>query len=91
MTRVHSVLALGVPLLAASAGCAAPQSGDAVVEVQGKVVYGTDDRTGSIRVRRPGLGRARAGVHGRAGSHVADRRDRSQQHPHRQSDAEPSD
>jgi len=30
--------------LAASAGCAAPHDGDAVVEVQGKVVYGTDDR-----------------------------------------------
>ncbi len=44
MTRARSILALGIPLFAASAGCEAPQGGDAVVGVQGKVVYGTDDR-----------------------------------------------
>lgn len=44
MMRVPSVTALGAMLLAASAGCSAPEGGDAVVVVQGKVVYGTDDR-----------------------------------------------
>ena len=44
MTRARSILALEIILLAASAGCAEPQGGDAVVEVQGKVVYGADDR-----------------------------------------------
>src|SRR5262245_5518117 len=44
MTRVRSILALEIILLAASAGCAAPPGGDPVVGVQGKVVYGTDDR-----------------------------------------------
>jgi len=44
MTRAHSILTLGVLSLAASAGCDAPHGGAAVVEVQGKVVYGTDDR-----------------------------------------------
>jgi hypothetical protein len=44
MTRLRSILTLGLISLAASAGCAAPEGGDTVVEVQGKVVYGTDDR-----------------------------------------------
>ena len=44
MTRARSILALETILLAVGAGCASPQAGDTVVEVQGKVVYGTDDR-----------------------------------------------
>ena len=44
MTRARSILTLGMMSLAASVGCAGPAGGDGVVEVQGKVVYGTDDR-----------------------------------------------
>lgn len=44
MTSARSILTLGMLSLAAAAGCAAPHGSDAVVEVQGEVVYGTDDR-----------------------------------------------
>ena len=40
-----------------------------------------------LRLRGPSLGRPRAGVHRRAGPHVAGERDGSQQHQHRQPDA----
>ena len=49
MTKARSIMSLATTLLAAGAGCTAPEGGDAVVETQGKVVYGAAQTIARIR------------------------------------------